>query len=178
MMNYCSNCGCDKLTSTIPEGDHRPRIVCENCNVVHYQNPLIVVGCLIEYEGKVLLAKRGIEPRKGFWNLPAGFMENGETAEEGALREVEEETGMMVTIERLHTVFSVVHANQVYLLFKASTSSDKFTLTPESVEIQYFEFDNIPWGEIAFSSNVHALKSYIQNPESSEVHLGSYIRNA
>lgn len=153
------------------------RIVCENCDTIHYQNPLIVVGCLIEHEGKILLAKRGIEPRKGFWNLPAGFMENGETAEEGALREVEEETGMSVTIDRLHSVFSVVHANQVYLIFKATASSNEYTLTPESVEIEFFEPESIPWNDIAFSSNTHALKAFLQNPDSSEVHLGSYIRN-
>lgn len=176
-MNYCSNCGSKQLTSTIPDGDHRLRIVCESCDTIHYQNPLIVVGCLIEHEGKILLAKRGIEPRKGFWNLPAGFMENGETAEEGALREVEEETGMSVTIDRLHSVFSVVHANQVYLIFKATASSNEYTLTPESVEIEFFEPESIPWGDVAFSSNTHALKAFLQNPDSSEVHLGSYIRN-
>ncbi|NVK03255.1 MAG: NUDIX hydrolase [Flavobacteriia bacterium] len=177
-MNYCSNCGSDQLTSTIPDGDHRLRVVCENCNTIHYQNPLIVVGCLIEHDGKILLAKRGIEPSKGFWNLPAGFMENGETAEEGALREVEEETGMSVTIDRLHSVFSVVHANQVYLIFKATSSSIEYTLTPESIEIEFFEPSEIPWNEIAFSSNTHALKAFLQNPNSSEVHLGSYIRNS
>lgn len=177
-MNYCSNCGSDKLEMSIPDGDHRSRIVCTHCDTIHYQNPLIVVGCLIEYEGKILLAKRGIEPRKGYWNLPAGFMENEETAEEGALREVEEETGMRVTLERLLTVFSVVHANQVYLIFLARASTPDFTLTPESVDIRFFSPGEIPWDEIAFSSNVHALKAFLANPASKEVHLGSYIRKA
>ncbi|KAB2814417.1 NUDIX hydrolase [Phaeocystidibacter luteus] len=176
-MNYCPNCGSDRLKRLIPEGDHRLREVCENCGTIHYSNPLMVVGCLVTLDGKVLLAKRGIEPRKGYWNLPCGFMENKETAEVGALREVEEETGLFVTIERLHSVFSVVHANQVYLIFKAEAAGDDFTLTPESTEIEFFEPDEIPWGEIAFSSNEHALRSYLDSPTSSTVHLGSYIRN-
>ncbi len=177
-MNYCSHCGSDKLETLLPVGDHRPRIVCSSCRTVHYQNPLAVVGCLIIDNGEVLLAKRGIEPRKGYWNLPAGFMENDETVEQGAMREVEEETGLGVSIDRLHSVFSVVHANQVYLIFRASTSSRDFKLTPESTEIKFFKPNEIPWDEIAFSSNSHALKSYFGNPDSDKVHLGSYIRRS
>lgn len=173
-MNYCSRCGSDQLEQITPSGDHRPRTVCRSCNAVHYSNPLMVVGCLVVHKGKILLAKRGIEPRKGYWNLPCGFMENGETAEQGALREVEEETGLVVTIERLHSVFSVVHANQVYLIFRAQSPSTDYTLTPESTEIGFFDPDDIPWDEIAFSSNYHALKSYLDSPLSDNVHLGSY----
>ncbi len=176
-MNYCSVCGSDQIEQLVPDGDHRIRNVCKNCETIHYSNPLMVTGCLVLHEGRILLAKRGIEPRKGFWNLPCGFMENAETAEEGALREVEEETGLTVTIERLHSVFSVVHANQVYLIFKAEASDTNFTLTPESTEIEFFEPEDIPWKEIAFSSNEHAIRSFLDNPNSNSVHLGSYIRN-
>ncbi|NVK28725.1 MAG: NUDIX hydrolase [Flavobacteriia bacterium] len=176
-MNYCPNCGSDKLENLIPDGDHRLREVCQKCGTVHYSNPLMVVGCLVTHGDKILLAKRGIEPRKGYWNLPCGFMENHETAEEGALREVEEETGLTVTIEKLHSVFSVVHANQVYLIFKAESPRTDFTLTPESIEIEFFEPSEIPWDDIAFSSNEHALRSYLDSPASTTVHLGSYIRN-
>ncbi len=176
-MNFCSVCGSNQLIAEIPDGDHRLRNVCKNCGTIHYSNPLIVTGCLVTFNGKILLAKRGIEPRKGYWNLPAGFMENSETAEEGALREVKEETGLSVIIERLHTVFSVVHANQVYLIFKANAVDADFTLTPESTAIEFFSPDKIPWDEIAFSSNKHALRTYLDFPDNQTVHLSSYLKN-
>lgn len=176
-MNFCPNCGSSSVQLEVPEGDHRLRHVCQNCQTIHYNNPLVVVACLITYNNKILLAKRGIEPRKDFWNLPGGFLENDETAEEGALREVLEETGLTITIDRLHTVFSVVKANQVFLIFKAEAPDDNYTLTPESTEIEFFEYDAIPWDEIAFSSNAYALRQFIANPQSERVHLGSHIQH-
>lgn len=173
-MNYCSKCGSDKLSFRIPEGDHRERFICESCQTIHYSNPLMVVGCLVVHEGKILLAKRGIEPRKGFWNLPCGFMENGETTEDGAIREVTEETGITPIIQNLHTVYSVVPANQVYLIYKATTDSTAYTLTPESTEIAFFSPDEIPWNEIAFTANIHALRAFVENPQSGDVHLGAH----
>lgn len=174
-MNYCPNCGSNALETRIPEGDHRPRQVCSNCNTIHYSNPLMVVGCLVVNDGKVLLARRGIEPRKGFWNLPCGFMENDETTEVGALREVLEETGLSVEIQHLHTVYSVVPANQVYIIYKAKATNTSYTLTPESTEISFFAPEDIPWDEIAFTANMHALKAFVENPDSTDVHLGSHI---
>lgn len=175
-MNYCSRCGSDRLEWIVPDGDHRSRYVCANCQTVHYQNPLTIVGCVVEYEGKILLAKRGIEPRKGYWNLPCGFLENDETADEGALREVFEETGVRAEISRLHSVYSVVHAHQVYLIYRATAEDSHFVLTPESVEIEWFDKDRIPWSDLAFNSNEHALKTYIGSPDDSIVHLGSYLK--
>lgn len=136
----------------------------------------MIVGCIIQYQSKILLAKRGIEPRKHYWNLPCGFMENNETAEEGAIREVMEETGMEVEIISLHTVFSVPQSNQVYLIFLARSKDDVFQLTDESVEIEFFEEKSIPWTEIAFSSNTFALENYFQKAKrkSTEVFIGKH----
>lgn len=174
-MNYCSICGSGELVQRVPEGDHRLRDICVECGSIHYQNPLIVVGCIVIHEGKILLAKRGISPRKGKWNLPCGFMENDETAENGAIREVFEETGIRVEITQLHTVYSVVPANQVYLIYRANAINTDFTLTLESTEIDFFEPSQIPWEEIAFNSNTYALQQFIENPHSTDVHLGSHI---
>lgn len=173
-MNYCPHCGSDQLKREIPKDDHRLRTVCSNCSTIHYSNPLMVTGCLVLHEGKILLAKRGIEPRKGMWNLPCGFLENGEAVEDGAIREVMEETGIEVKIEKLHSIYSVLPAEQVYAIFKADAVNDKYTLTPESTEIQFFDPLEIPWEEIAFSANVHALQTYLDSPDFEGVHLGSY----
>jgi ADP-ribose pyrophosphatase YjhB (NUDIX family) len=137
----------------------------------------MVVGCLVEKEGKILLARRGIEPRKGFWNLPCGFLENEETIEQGAVREVLEETGVQLELGGLHTVYNLPHANQVYLIFKAKMLGDHFELTPESTEIAFFSEEEVPWREIAFSSNTFALKHYFREPASAEVHLGTFRKN-
>lgn len=137
----------------------------------------MIVGCIVQYKGRILLAKRGIEPRKGYWNLPCGFMENEETIEQGALREVLEETGLEVKIESLHTVYSVPKSNQVYLIFLANTINGKFELTEESVEIDFFQEKDVPWSEIAFSSNTFALEKYFQKDTSktASVHIGEHL---
>lgn len=134
----------------------------------------MIVGCIATFDGKILLARRGIEPRKGFWNLPCGFLEFDETIEDGAKREVLEETGLEVEIEHLKVVYSVIPSQQVYLIFKALLHSNRYVLTNESIEIELFEPSHIPWDELAFSSNVFALKAYLENPQSKVVHLGSY----
>lgn len=166
-MNYCSNCGSGHLKYTVPEGDNRKRYVCPDCQTIHYQNPLLVVGTLATYQKKILLAKRAIEPRLGFWNLPCGFLELNETVEAGALRETEEETGATAKLEYLQTVYNLPHAQQIYLIFKAKITRLNLQETPESLEVKLFHPDEIPWKEIAFSSNTFALEHYIsgnQNP--------------
>lgn len=176
-MNFCSNCGSSDLSFIIPEGDSFPRYCCQNCNTIHYQNPRVIVGCIPVWNGKILLGKRAIEPRKGLWNLPAGFMENGETAEDGAAREVFEETKANVKVLRLHTVFSLPQFNQVYLHFLAEMEDGKYAeSTSESLEVKLFEPDEIPWDEIAFESSTFALKNYLKDPENISVHIGSYIK--
>ena len=111
-MNFCSHCG-QPVVSRIPEGDSRPRFICDSCGMVHYQNPRVVTGCLATFEDRVLLARRAIQPRHGFWTLPAGFLENGETAAAGAARETLEEACAVVEGLTLYTVFSLPHINQI-----------------------------------------------------------------
>ncbi len=129
-MKFCSHCGNPNLQFSIPEGDNRPRYWCPDCETIHYQNPKIVVGAVPMWQGKVLLCKRSIEPRKGYWTLPAGYMENGETLQEGAARETWEEACATVAIGDLYTVFNLPHINQVYVLFSVTWKTAKRAATP------------------------------------------------
>jgi ADP-ribose pyrophosphatase YjhB (NUDIX family) len=148
-----------------------PRHICQSCETIHYKNPLIVVGCLVVHQNKVMLCRRGIEPQLGLWNLPAGFMENKETVAEGAAREVLEETEAEVGNLSLFSVYSVPHVNQVHMHFKANLLKEHWANTPESTEIKFFTFEEIPWEEIAFSSNVFSLKALTGKAEAASEHL-------
>ena len=174
-MNYCSNCG-EKINFGDIEGDHLPRFYCLSCNEIHYQNPKIIVGCLPIYEDKVMLCKRGIEPQLGLWNIPGGFMENNESADVGAAREVFEETGAKVRILHLHSVYSVVPVNQVHLHYLAELMDLNYYLTPESTDIQLYTESEIPWKEIAFASTQFALKTYFEfrKSNSKATHIGTF----
>jgi ADP-ribose pyrophosphatase YjhB (NUDIX family) len=174
-LNFCSNCGSDKISFKIPENDTYERFICENCGRIFYQNPRIIVGCLPIYQNQILLCKRAIEPQKGLWNLPAGFLENGEKAEDGAIRETLEESMAEVEVLKLHVVFSLPKVNQVYLHFLAKLKSDHFGATKESTEVRLFEIDEIPWELIAFHSTTYALEKFIEYGEAYRgVHVGSY----
>ena len=162
-MKFCSNCGSGNLDKTIPEGDNRLRKVCANCGAIHYHNPKIITGCLPVWEDKVLLCRRAIEPRKGFWNVPAGFMEIGESAEEGAAREVWEEAEAKVEIWGVHTVFTFTRFAHVYIQYLGSLLDGKFGIGEESTEVKLFSEEEIPWEEIAFESSVFALKKYFED---------------
>jgi ADP-ribose pyrophosphatase YjhB (NUDIX family) len=160
-MKFCSSCGSHVVIS-IPEGDNRERFVCADisCSTIHYQNPRIITGCLPLYEGKVLLCKRAIEPRYGLWTLPAGFMENGETTEQGALRESWEEAPANLHIEHLYTLFSLPYINQVYFFYKAQLTDTQFSSSLESLEVKLFSEDEIPWDQLAFSVVEKTLRYY------------------
>lgn len=175
-MNFCSHCGSNQLTKEIPAGDNRLRIVCQNCGTIHYTNPKVVAGCLPIYDGKILLARRAIEPRKGFWNLPAGYLENGETVMEGAMRETYEETGADIRIVRLHALYNLTHVNQLYLFYLADVLSEKFDGGEESLEVKLFEPEEIPYDEMAFTSSIFAIRRYLAYAGTSYhgVHIGSY----
>lgn len=147
----------------VPEGDNRLRLVCEDCGFIHYDNPRIVVGAVAEYEGSLLLGRRAIPPRLGFWNVPAGFLEIGESPEEGARREVLEETGAQIEILDLLGVYSVDRIGQVHLIYRASLDSPRLEAGPESQEVGLFRPDEIPFDELAFSTNVWALRHYEQS---------------
>lgn len=176
-MNYCTHCGSDKIVKEIPKNEEVLRSVCSTCKTIHYVNPNMIVGCIVEYKGKILLAKRGIEPRKNFWNLPCGFLEMNENVEDGAVREVYEETGIQVKITKLQTVYNVVHSGQVYLIFSANANNSNFKKTFETLESKFFSPKEIPWDKIAFSANTFALKKYLE-PDSKVqefVHIGSTL---
>lgn len=171
-MNYCSNCGFANLETKVPNGDVRVRTQCLDCNTVHYQNPKIVAGCLIIEDNKVLLCKRDIEPRKGYWNLPAGFMENKETLQEAAKREVREEVNASVKLLGLHSIYNIMHVNQVYFIFLAKMQEVDFSAGDETADVKLFSIDEIPWDNLAFESNRFVLEHYIQNPSCQGIHHG------
>lgn len=162
-MNYCSHCGSARLVLKVPARDNLPRIVCEECHTIHYQNPKIVTGCLPQWEGKILLCQRAIEPRYGLWTLPAGFMENHESVEQAAIRETWEEAQANVKQLNLYTVFSLPHINQVYMMFRAQLCEFNFAAGEESLAVELFAQHEIPWMELAFPVIERTLTYYFQD---------------
>jgi ADP-ribose pyrophosphatase YjhB (NUDIX family) len=148
-MKFCSNCGAP-VARRVPPGDTLPRWVCDQCGVIHYQNPLLVVGTVPEFEGRVLLCHRAIEPRYGYWTLPAGFMENDETAGQAALRETLEEAGARIELGEPFSLISVPYVNQVHLFYRARLLDLDFKPGEESLEVALYAEADIPWKEIAF----------------------------
>jgi ADP-ribose pyrophosphatase YjhB (NUDIX family) len=159
-MKFCSECAAPVVVR-IPEGDHLPRFVCDACATVHYQNPRIVVGCVPEHAGRILLCRRAIEPRRGYWTIPAGFMENGETLQQGAAREAQEEALADVEIGSLLGIAHVLHAHQVHVFFRAALRSPAIGAGPESLEVQMVHPDDIPWPDLAFPSTEFSLGRYL-----------------
>jgi ADP-ribose pyrophosphatase YjhB (NUDIX family) len=159
-MKFCSACGSPRIERRVPEGDTLPRDVCAGCGAIHYQNPKIVVGCLPEWEGRVLLCKRAIEPRYGLWTLPAGFLENGETLVDGALRETLEEAHARVAIGDLYAVISLPQINQVYMMFRARLLDLGFGPGAESLDVHLFDESGIPWESLAFRTIARTLRNY------------------
>jgi ADP-ribose pyrophosphatase YjhB (NUDIX family) len=160
-LKFCSQCG-NLLAQRVPDNDNRPRYICDHCDTIHYQNPRMVVGCLPSWQDKVLLCKRAIEPRRGFWTLPAGFMENGETTLAGALRETLEEADARVDKVELYRLFDLPHINQVYIFYRAELVGGKFGVGPESLETRLFAEDEIPWRELAFPIVGETLTDYFE----------------
>lgn len=161
-MKFCSECG-QAVVQKKPEGDTHLRYVCTSCETIHYQNPNIVTGCIPEWQGKILLCKRAIEPRHGLWTLPAGFMENNETTAQAAIRETMEEARARVKITDLYTMFNLPHVNQVYIIFRAQMSSPDYGPGEESMEVELFDLDELPWDEMAFAVVTETLKLYCQD---------------
>jgi ADP-ribose pyrophosphatase YjhB (NUDIX family) len=161
-LKFCCHCG-QPVTLRVPEGDHRPRHVCDTCGTVHYQNPKIVAGCVPEFEGRILLCRRAIEPRKGYWTIPAGFMENGETTQDAARRESIEEALADVQVGSLLAVVHVLHADQVHVMFRARLPEARFGVGEESLEVLLFDAADIPWQDIAFRSVDFALRRYLED---------------
>lgn len=158
-MKFCSACG-SIVELRLPPDDNRTRYVCTVCDEVHYQNPKLIVGAIPEWQDKILLCRRAIEPRHGLWTLPAGFMENNETTTEAAARETLEEANAQVSIGELYSLYNLPHINQVYLLFRAKLMNLDFSPGAESLEVRLFSEDEIPWETLAFRAVRLTLQHY------------------
>ena len=173
-MKFCSHCGAP-VTLKVPAGDTLPRHVCDSCQTIHYQNPRMVVGCIPEWEDRILLCRRGIEPRHGMWTVPAGYMENGETTFQGAIRETLEEATARVAIGPLYALYNIPHINQVYILFRARLLDAAVRPGAETLEVRLFAEAEIPWDRIAFASVRHTLTHYYDDRRNGDFkfHMGT-----
>ena len=159
-MKFCSACGAP-VEYRQPPDDNRPRHVCTVCTTIHYQNPNMVIGTIPEWEdGRILMCRRAIEPQHGLWTLPAGFMENGETTTEAAMRETLEEANARVDLGELYSMINLPYINQVHLLFRARLLDLDFSPGMESLEVELFDEQDIPWDEIAFRPVSMTLENY------------------
>lgn len=179
-MRFCCECG-GPVARAVPQGDDRPRWVCQRCGAIHYENPKVVVGCLVEKQGALLMCRRGIEPRRGYWTVPAGFLELGEGLQSGALRETEEETGLQAAITAAFAYLDLPDIGQIYALFRALVvNEDNLGPTPESLELQWCRLDAIPWEELAFPVVRIALELYAEDRRRGQnrLHQGLLRRKA
>ena len=161
-MKFCSDCG-SKVNFKVPEGDNLPRFICGDCNTIHYQNPKIVAGAVLEYEGKILMCKRAIEPRYGYWTVPAGFMENKETLEQAAARETYEEALAVASKLNLYGIYNLPHVNQVYVMYQGKLDKPEFGVGSESLETELVSEQDIPWENMAFRVVTMTLKRYFMD---------------
>ena len=161
---YCPCCG-SNIQRVIPVGDNRERNVCSGCGAIHYHNPKIIVGCLPTHGSKILMCRRAIEPRHGYWTLPAGFMENGESTAEGAAREAREEAEVETTNLVLYRVFDVPHVNQVHIFYRCAIAGGQFGAGPESLESRLVRPEDIPWNTLAFPVVRELLAEFIEDSQ-------------
>ncbi|MEC8148476.1 MAG: NUDIX hydrolase [Pseudomonadota bacterium] len=162
-MKFCSQCGSKNIEYSVPLGDNRQRYHCLDCNSVFYENPKIVAGCIPVWKDKILMCKRGIEPRYGLWTLPAGFMENGESTKEAAERETMEEAGTKVKDSRLYALFNLPQINQVYMMFLSNLYEPAFKAGEESLDCKLCLESEIPWDQIAFPTITYSLKLFFKD---------------
>lgn len=176
-MKYCNMCG-STVELRVPEGDNLPRHICAQCGEIHYLNPKVLVGCLPRWQDKILLCRRAIEPRLGFWTLPAGFLENNESTAEGAIRETREEATAEVRLADLFTLFSLPHISQVYVMYLADLVAPQFGPSQESSEVALFAEHEIPWEQIAFPVVEQTLRLYFADRQRGKfgIHIGDIVR--
>jgi ADP-ribose pyrophosphatase YjhB (NUDIX family) len=174
LIKFCRACGSAVLYRLPDDGDTKQRAVCTACNLVHYENPLNVVGTVPHFGERVLLCKRNIEPRKGKWTLPAGFMELGESTSEGAARETIEEAGALFNMGELLTVMSVPRVGQVHLYYLAELTSDQFNPGFETQEARLFLNSEIPWEDLAFRTVQETLKHYFEDRQTGEFKVHAF----
>lgn len=161
-INFCSQCG-SPMNQRIPEDDDHIRAVCSQCDHVHYENPKMVVGTIPVLGDQILLCRRNIAPRKGKWTLPAGYLENGESVQDGAVRETLEETLARVRLVGAYRMFNILFVDQIYMMFRADLVSEDFGPTSESSEVRLFLEADIPWDEIAFEVIRQTLKDFFRD---------------
>ena len=172
-ITYCTACG-SPVRMEIPADDDHERAVCSACGLIHYSNPKMVVGSIPEYNGRLLLCRRDIEPRKGFWTLPAGYLENGETVQAGAVRETLEETRARVELLGPFRMFNIVFVNQIYLMFRAQLTDKNFGPTAESSEVRLFDRESIPWDKLAFQVITRTLTDYFDALDKPDFSFGIF----
>jgi ADP-ribose pyrophosphatase YjhB (NUDIX family) len=161
-MKFCPNCAAP-VVRRVPDGDHLPRHVCPACGAIHYRNPKMIAGCVPEHAGRILICRRAIEPRRGYWTIPAGFMEVGETLQQAAARECQEEALARVEVGSLCAIVHVLHAEQVHVMFRATLADESFGVGPESLDARLCDERDIPWPEIAFASVEFTLRRYFED---------------
>jgi ADP-ribose pyrophosphatase YjhB (NUDIX family) len=169
---FCSACG-SPVTQEIPAEDSRLRHVCKNCNAVHYINPKMVLGTIPVFGDQIMLCRRAIEPRHGFWTLPAGFMEINESVHQGAARETLEEAGARVRLGPPFTIFDVQRAQQVHMFFRAELLDLDYAAGPESLEVRMFREEEIPWDDLAFLTVSKTLKLFFEDRKAGQFRLHS-----
>lgn len=176
-MNYCSNCGAP-VRLRVPAGDNRERHVCDACSAIHYRNPRIVAGCVLSWGERVLLCRRAIEPRYGYWTLPAGFMENGETVREAAAREALEEANAVAEELALYGLYNLRHIDQVYVLFRGRLRDGQASAGDESLAVDLYDEADVPWNELAFPVVRETLERYFEERVHGcfGVHQGDLVR--
>ncbi|MBS7810061.1 NUDIX hydrolase [Roseococcus sp. XZZS9] len=150
------------FTRRIPEGEDRERLVCNDCGYIAYENPKIVVGSVVSDEGRILLCRRAIEPRRGYWTLPAGYMEMGETTEEGARREAWEEARARLAFDGILAIYSIARIGQVQIIYRARLAEPGYSPGPESLDVRFFAWGDIPWDDLAFPSVRWALRAWAE----------------
>lgn len=161
-MKYCMKCG-NEVTVRVPDGDDRSRYVCQSCGTVHYSNPKMVVGTIPVFEDRILICRRAIEPRYSLWTLPAGFLENEETVEEGAKRETMEEAGAEINGLFPFAIFSLPFVSQVYLMYRARLFAPNFAAGHESLEVKLVTEQDMPWEQIAFPVIEETLRLFFSD---------------
>ncbi len=166
-MKFCSHCG-NPVSRRLTEGDDRLRFVCSSCNTIHYQNPKIVVGIIPTLGNRILLCRRAIAPRSGYWTLPAGYLECGETTFDGARRETWEEARASVINEEMYRIIDLPHIDEVQIFYRADLVDENFGPGRESLEVQLFSKDEIPWNDIAFPVVHDLLTEFINDSRVSQ----------
>jgi ADP-ribose/FAD diphosphatase len=178
-MKFCSTCGAP-VELRIPAGEDRERSVCTSCGTIHYENPRMVVGCIIEEQGQILLCKRAIQPRYGYWTVPAGFLELGESTVQGAIRETYEEAGARVEVLAPYAHFDIPYIGQAYIFYRARMLSPEFSAGTESLEVEWVSPEKIPWGELAFQVVRVSLELFLEDAKLGKyrMHHGIITRDA